>query len=248
MPEPMLTYTQSYTVYRHDGDHHGNVKPAALLRYGQQIAGLHAEAVGLNDALYAATHTAYVLAKQALQIDRTPRVDEVLTVVTQPERSKRAVNKRITTFYDAAGRQVAVLDSRWVLIDTEKRLILRKRPEKFDTSWAPDVPFELPMKMTKVDPAECETMGSCVAAYSMCDMNGHMNNASYVDVLCDALPWEVWDNGQVRDLKIYYHREVPRGESFTLLRAPTGEQQYYFCGQREGKSAFEASITFAETL
>ena len=70
MPEPMPTYTQPYTVYRHDGDHHGNVKPAALLRYGQQIATIHAEAVGLNDALYAATHTAYVLAKQALRIDR----------------------------------------------------------------------------------------------------------------------------------------------------------------------------------
>ena len=62
--------------------------------------------MGLNDALYAATHTAYVLAKQALHIDRTPRVDETLTVITQPERCKRAVNKRITTFYDASGAQV----------------------------------------------------------------------------------------------------------------------------------------------
>lgn len=72
MPESTATYTQQYTVYRHDGDHHGNVKPGALLRYGQQIATIHAEAVGLNDAVYAATHTAFVLAKQALHIDRTP--------------------------------------------------------------------------------------------------------------------------------------------------------------------------------
>ena len=27
------TYTQKFTVYRHDGDHLGNVKPGALLRY-----------------------------------------------------------------------------------------------------------------------------------------------------------------------------------------------------------------------
>ena len=245
MSEPIATYTQQYTVYRHDGDHHGNVKPGALLRYGQQIATMHAEAVGLNDALYAATHTAYVLAKQALHIDRTPRVDEVLTAITRPERCKRAVNKRITTFYDAAGNQVAVLDSRWVLIDTEKRLILRKHPEQFNDQWAPDVPFELPMKMVKADPADCEQMGECVATYSRCDMNGHMNNTRYADILCDALPWEVWDQGVVQDLKIYYHREIPRGESFTLLRAQTAEKQYYFCGKREDKSAFEASITFA---
>ena len=32
---------------------------------------------------------------------------------------------------------------------------------------------------------------------------------------------------------------------FGLLQAKTGEKQYYFCGQREEKAAFEASITFA---
>ena len=101
------------------------------------------------------------------------------------------------------------------------------------------------MKMTKVPPENCEPAGTCTATYSRCDMNGHMNNACYVDVLCDALPWEVWDSGEVRDLKIYYHREIPRGEHFTLLRSQTEEKQYYFCGEREGKSAFEASITFA---
>ena len=245
MPEIPVTYTQTYTICRHDGDHHGNAKPGALLRYGQQIATMHAEAAGLNDELYAATHTAYVLAKLALHIHRTPRVDETLTVTTRPERCKRAVNKRITFFYDAAGQQVAVLDSRWVLIDTDKRLILRKHPEAFNDCWAEDVPFELPMKMVKAAPEDCAPAGEYTATYSRCDMNGHMNNTRYVDILCDALPWNVWDEGEVRDLKVYYHREVPRGASFALLQAQTGEKQYYFCGQREEKAAFEASITFA---
>ena len=245
MPEIPVTYTQTYTICRHDGDHHGNAKPGALLRYGQQIATMHAEAAGLNDELYAATHTAYVLAKLALHIDRTPRVDETLTVTTRPERCKRAVNKRITFFYDAAGQQVAVLDSRWVLIDTDKRLILRKHPEAFNDCWAEDVPFELPMKMVKAAPEDCAPAGEYTATYSRCDMNGHMNNTRYVDILCDALPWNVWDEGEVHDLKVYYHREVPRGASFALLQAQTGEKQYYFCGQREEKAAFEASITFA---
>lgn len=245
MPEIPVTYTQTYTICRHDGDHHGNAKPGALLRYGQQIATMHAEAAGLNDELYAATHTAYVLAKLALHIDRTPRVDETLTVTTRPERCKRAVNKRITFFYDAAGQQVAVLDSRWVLIDTDKRLILRKHPEAFNDCWAEDMPFELPMKMVKAAPEDCAPAGEYTATYSRCDMNGHMNNTRYVDILCDALPWNVWEEGEVRDLKVYYHREVPRGASFALLQAQTGEKQYYFCGQREEKAAFEASITFA---
>lgn len=129
MPEKLITYTQKFTVYRTDGDHLGHVKLGALLRYAQQVATAHAEAVGLDDALYRKTHTAYVLAKLALHVTRLPRVDEELTLVTQPERCKRAVNKRITHFYDADGAEVATMDSRWVLIDTEKRMILRKHPE-----------------------------------------------------------------------------------------------------------------------
>lgn len=244
MPEKPLTYTQKFIVCRTDGDHLGNVKLGSLLRYAQQVATAHAEAVGLTDEVYRETHTAYVLAKLALHVVRLPRVDEELTVVTQPERCKRAVNKRITRFYDADGAEVAVMDSRWVLIDTEKRIILRKHPEQFADLWAEDIPFELPIKLPRIAADDCENLGEQTAVYSRCDMNGHLNNTRYADIICDAVPWEVWDNAQIRDFTISYHREVPRGESFTLRRAALEGDRFYFDGEREGKSAFEACLTF----
>lgn len=185
-----------------------------------------------------------MLAKLALHVTRLPRVDEELTLVTQPERCKRAVNKRITHFYDADGAEVATMDSRWVLIDTEKRMILRKHPEQFDDQWAEDVPLELPMRLPRVAPEDCETLGTQTAAYSRCDMNGHLNNTRYADIVCDAVPWQVWDSAQISDFIISYHREVPRGESFTLRRAALADNQFYFDGEREGKSAFESLLTF----
>ena len=244
MPEKLITYTQKFTVYRTDGDHLGHVKLGALLRYAQQVATAHAEAVGLDDALYRKTHTAYVLAKLALHVTRLPRVDEELTLVTQPECCKRAVNKRITHFYDADGAEVATMDSRWVLIDTEKRMILRKHPEQFNDQWAEDVPLELPIKLPRIAPEDCEVLGEQQAVYSRCDMNGHLNNTRYADIVCDAVPWEVWDTAHIRDFTISYHREVPRGESFTLRRARPAEDTFYFEGEREGKSAFEAQLIF----
>ena len=48
----------------------------------------------------------------------------------------------------------------------------------------------------------------------------------------------------IRDSIISYHREVPRGESFTLRRARLAEDTFYFEGEREGKSAFEAQLIF----
>ena len=104
---------KKFTVYRTDGDHLGNVKLGALLRYAQQVATAHAEAVGLDDALYRETHTAYVLAKLALHVIRLPRVDEELTPCDPAGALQARLNKRITHFYDAAGQEVVVMDSRW---------------------------------------------------------------------------------------------------------------------------------------
>lgn len=136
------------------------------------------------------------------------------------------------------------MDSRWVLIDTEKRMILRKHPEQFADQWAEDVPLELPIRLPRVAPEDCETLGTQTAAYSRCDMNGHLNNTRYADIVCDAVPWQVWDSAQISDFIISYHREVPRGESFTLRRARLAEDTFYFDGEREGKSAFEAQLIF----
>ena len=66
MPEKQTTYTEKFTVYRTDGDHLGNVKLGALLRYAQQVATAHAEAVGLDDALYRETHTCLLYTSPSL--------------------------------------------------------------------------------------------------------------------------------------------------------------------------------------
>ena len=241
-----MPFTQKYKIYRYDGDSRGLLKPGALLRYSQQIAGEHAVSIRITDDLYARTHTAYVLAKLALHFDRVPHVDETLTVTTEPEKLKRAVNRRFNIFYDGEGREVACVDSRWVLIDTDRRLILRRHPPEFPSSgWAEELPRELPMKMTKVPLDQCELLGAHRADYSRCDMNGHLNNTIYADLICDALPQQTWQTMAVRDLVIYYHKEVPQGESLRLARAQLAENRWYFSDWNGETCNFEAEITLA---
>lgn len=241
-----MPYTAEYKLYRHDGDFRGMAKPGALLRYSQQIATEHAQALGLTDELYARTHTAYVLAKQALHIVRTPRVDETITLKTEPEALRRAVNRRFTTFVDAQGREVACTDARWVLIDTEKRMILRKHPEEFPTKdWPETVERELPIKIKKANREDCEQLGSHRADYSRCDMNGHMNNTVYADLICDALPPEIWHTQMVTDLIIYYHKEVAFGESTCLYRSQLQNDHWYIGGWQGDTCNFEAEVTLA---
>ena len=138
------------------------------------------------------------------------------------------------------------MDSHWVLIDTDKRMILRKHPEGFPTTgWVDKLERELPIKLTKVKREDCEELGTHRAVYSRCDRNGHMNNTVYADLICDALPLEVWRTHTVTDVILYYHKEVPMGESTRLYRAAVGENHWYMAGWQGDTCNFEAEITLA---
>ncbi len=236
-------YRETFKIYQHDCDYREYLKPASLLRYAQQVAMQSARNAGMTDAFYEQTHTAYLLAKLALRFDRVPRVDEKLSLCTLPQKAYHAVNKRITWVLDEAGAQVALIDSRWVVIDTQKRTILRTHPPTMEAAWADSIDVELPMKMFKPPLDQCECLGTGTANYSFCDRNGHINNASYVDILSDALPWQEHDTCLPEDLLVFYHKEIPRGERFSLYRHKTAPHQWYFNGQSKGQCCLEARLT-----
>ena len=93
-----MKYTQEYRIYENDVDFRKMATLGTLLRYCQQIGAEDAEHYGITPELYASTHTSYVLAKLALHITRTPRVEETITVQTEPEALHRAVNRRLPPF------------------------------------------------------------------------------------------------------------------------------------------------------
>ena len=235
-------FEQDYFVYRYDGDFLGNIQPGSILRYAQQIATAQCTALGIDDSVYARTHTAYLLARLAFHVARLPRVDERLTLVTQPEAMHHAVNKRLTCIYDEQGEECVFVDSRWVLIDTDKRTILRNHPEEFSNHpWAGKLPRSLPMRIKKL--TDAETVATLRADYSLCDMNGHLNNTRYADIIFNLLPLEVIRTQTVEDFLIYYHKEIPLGQSFRVCRAQMEENKWFFSGWHEDTCCFEANIT-----
>ena len=101
-----MKYTQEYRIYENDVDFRKMATLGTLLRYCQQIGAEDAEHYGITPELYASTHTSYVLAKLALHITRTPRVEETITVQTctapstaalPPFAMHRAGKKRVWT-------------------------------------------------------------------------------------------------------------------------------------------------------
>ena len=122
----MNQYTYHTTVLNADGDFRRMIKPSALFRYVEQAAADHARAYGMDDAFFKAHHTAFLVGKQAAQITRMPLRAEKLTFLTACEPCKKGSMKRLTRILDEAGKVCALIDSRWIVVDTDHECILRQ--------------------------------------------------------------------------------------------------------------------------
>lgn len=119
-------FTETFTVLNADGDFRRMLKPSALFRYVEQAAADHARAYDMDDAFFAARHTAFLVGKQAVEIYRMPTRGEKVTLDTACEPCKKGSMKRITHLRDEAGCELAMVDCRWIVVDTETERILRQ--------------------------------------------------------------------------------------------------------------------------
>ena len=181
-------YTETATVLNADADFRSLLKPSALLRYVEQVSADHARAFGMDDKFFRDHNVAFLVGKQALQFVRVPRRTEALTLTTRAEHSRRGAIKRITTVTDAAGKLVATVDCRWILVDLTDGHIMREPNWTVENFWNETVEGELSLHTHRCK--ELTSAGERKASYSLCDLNGHINNAYYLDLACDALPPE----------------------------------------------------------
>ena len=234
-------FTETATVLNADCDFHRKLKPSALFRYVEQAAADHARAYGMDDDFFAARHTAFLVGKQAVEVYRMPTRGEKITLDTACEPCKKGSMKRITHILDEAGKELALVDCRWIVVNTEMGHIMRQPSWCTPNYENENVEEELPQLVHKCK--ELTPAGSWTASYSLCDLNGHVNNSFYLDIACDALPLDALRKGPLRFASIKYHREIPMGAQVAVAYAPSADG-WYVVGRRDEHIAFECYLEF----
>ena len=149
--------------------------------------------------------------------------------------------KRLTILTDTEGNRLALVDCRWMLVDTDTERIQRAPAGRPRASRTKNCPEELPQLVHKSK--DLQPAGEWVARYSLCDLNGHINNAAYLDIACDAIPLEVW---RTRGAEIFLHQVSPRGADGEKMAVfmPRWSRGWYVVGRREEHAAFECYLEF----
>ena len=184
MRDSHKVYESEYKVRCGDVNRHGDIRTDVFFDCFQEAANMHAELLGCGFNVFMQRHIAWVLARIRLDVLRTPRLGDSMTIRTWPSGFKRLYALREALFHDADG-DIARLTSYWVLLDMEKMRPLRL-PES--------LPIALP---DNSDLPQFFDLGGRVAAAGdgnpmrlyvpehFIDINGHLNNAKYWTLVTD---------------------------------------------------------------
>ena len=240
----MTVYEREYRVDSRETDPWYNCRPSGVLGFLQEAATAAACALHASrDEMLDKYNAFWMLARVWYRLDEPLKWGERLRIRTWHRGGRGASSYRdFDLFVNDAPVGEAV--SLWVLANAQTHKLVRMAGiEEFQGTDGGALCKTRLLNKVRMPP-DMTCAGTRSFRYSDLDVNGHVNNVRYADIVCDAVPWQVWDSAQISDFIISYHREVPRGESFTLRRARLAEDTFYFEGEREGKSAFEAQLIF----
>ena len=86
---------------------------------------------------------------------------------------RQAVYHRVTDFFLPDDVLACTVDSRWVLVDTRTKRILRQPPEELHMPFGRAPEKELDVSLRK---APAQAVGQERATYTRCDVNRHLHN------------------------------------------------------------------------
>ena len=121
---------------------------------------------------------------------------------------------------------LAELCAVWALVSAEDRRLLRV--EEYGQSYENEPPLTLdaPTRIRIPQDAPLSLVGEYAVSYNDVDVNRHINNTNYPDILCGFLPDMC--GKRVSKISIGYLREAPLGESIKIYLARGDEEDSYF--------------------
>ena len=224
-----------------DCDWRAEQRVSAVMRQIQEIAGEHLAALSIPRRLLWEQGFVFLLTRVQLRIERMPCAEETVRVITQPYEPKGALYFRDVNFETTDGERLLTAQTAWVLADPQEHRI--RRPSEF--------PHKIPMtqaeyeygwareKIRTPENAFGETVR--LVRYSDIDVNGHMNNAVYSDIVADCLPSEVHHNWRLRQYTISFIGEARLDDELHLCTVQTMRGTWYVGAQKaDGARCFES--------
>ena len=239
----MMTYEKEFELRAGDFDRWDRIQPASILSLFQDVAGIHANRLGIGFDELMARQTIWVLTKVRYRMVGTPRRYQRVRVRTWPLPPARINFRREYCIETPEGEVLVQGTSEWVVVHSEKRRVLPASNVYPSDDYCTDTVF--PGRLPKVPQFEAAGEGvEVVPGFTQLDINGHINNTFYANYVLDAVAPE--QGVTVQELQIDYHRELMAGQSVYLHWRREGGEVLAKGLSAEGECMFSCRMALGE--
>lgn len=188
------------------------LRPSSMFSLLQDAAESNSAACGAGMAELASRGILWMVVHMRADVLRLPAYgDEVIVSTWLGEENHRLY----TRWYEIrfpSGETAVKASGIWVLVDAKTRALVRD-PDVHMPAVSTGRESEPPRRLRV---PELTRSASFTARYSQADINGHMNNACYLDAAEDMIPLDYLRTHVLRYAAADYLREVVPGETLTL--------------------------------
>jgi medium-chain acyl-[acyl-carrier-protein] hydrolase len=193
---------------------------------------------------------AWVLIRSRLKINRQPAWGERMIIRTWPKNMDGVIAYRDFQIMDDAGNILITGTSAWTLIDLFSRKPVRLIGREYETGDLANY-HAIPDKPAKIEwPPKMTTAAELKVKYGLLDMNNHVNNSRYIEMVMNELPISMLMDRQLNEIEVNFISEVIIGDDIGICLDTAREAENVFSGfikkMENDRQAFAARFTFAK--
>jgi acyl-ACP thioesterase len=236
-------YKSARTVDINETDFMCEMRLSSMFGIFQEVAEPASVELGFGfDVMRGKHNAAWILTRIRVDVMRPPVWRDEIVVETWNRRHSRATFERDFVIRGAAGDTMAAAVTSWVVLDVDTRAMKTAADFGFDVPDI-DMPRAIDCKLGHVRaPAALSANHERMVGYSDIDVNGHVNNARYVDYVMDCIPMDMHRDRVVKTIEVGYWNEARAGDVISLRSAahPNDPGIMYF----EGAGASGGAVFF----
>lgn len=230
-----MPFTAQQTVRSMECDATDHLSIKALARYFQDIAEAHASS--LDNGYDALIHTgrAWVICRMYLQIKQMPMLNDSVMLNTWPRKNTGLFAVRDYELCNNQGQVIVSGTAYWAIINFQTRRVERFRDDMMERYTLESRQATVKDSLDKLrhpDFLDSDLVAQIVAEPSFIDHTHHVNNAEYLRIISDHLPFDSF-NVQNLGIQIDYIQETAQGETLSVFRKQDGITTWFqICNSR----------------
>ncbi|MDD2427834.1 MAG: thioesterase [Eubacteriales bacterium] len=239
-------YYEERLIITDDVDFNAKWKLQSILAWMQEIAESHSRVYDYGFEDLRAKNACWVCLRYHLKFESYPRIYDKVQTYTWAEPARLGVYPRMFSLEDGSGTAKIRAASMWSIIDLDERAMVN--PVKLGLPPYPTRKIQnfadlKPLSKIVIPDGE-EIHYKYKPLYSDFDMNGHVNNTSYLLWFVNCFSLEEHRKYEVRELLIHYNQEV-RPDIELDLRFIRSKDQVYFSADSEAGNHFQMLAALA---